>query len=147
VTQAPGATPATGDDGRRPALVRPSERYGDDRRSWRPLGIVAVIGLAIVFVGGIVAIGWNLSNPAITVQLRAYNVVDDRTVEVTYLLRISDTSKGATCVVRARDRQGIEVGRTNSVTPAGKAEQIIQVQLKTSARAVLGEVLDCRATS
>lgn len=130
-----------------PARVRPAERYGDDRRGWRPLGIIAVVGLAIVFVGGVLAIGWRLSNPPFSVQLRAYEVQDDRTVEVTYLVRTKDPSNSVTCVVRARDRDGNEVGRTTKVSSTGRAEQILQVSLRTSARAVLGEVVECRITA
>ena len=79
-------------------------------------------------------------------QLRAYDVVDDRTVDVTYLVRTADTSQTVTCVVRARDRDGNEVGRTTSTSKAGASEQVIAVTLRTSARAVLGEVVGCGIT-
>jgi uncharacterized protein (DUF58 family) len=146
VSSASDPIPAASEGEPGPAPVRPAERYGDHRRGWRPLGIIAVVGLAIVFVGGVLAIGWRLSNPPFSVQLRAYEVTDDRTVEVTYLVRTKDPSNSVTCVVRARDREGNEVGRTTNVSATGRDEQVLQVTLRTSARAVLGEVVECRIT-
>lgn len=138
--------PATSGGEPVPARVRPAERYGDDRRGWPPLKIIAMASLALAFVGGVMAIGWRLSNPPFTVQLRAYEVQDNRNVEVTYLVRTKDPANSVTCVVRARDREGNEVGRTTKVSATGRAEQILQVNLRTSARAVLGEVVECRIT-
>jgi len=102
--------------------------------------------LAVAFVGGVLAIGWRMSTPPFSVQLRAYEVQDNRNVEVTYLVRTKDPANSVTCVVRARDREGNEVGRTTKVSATGRAEQILQLNLRTSARAVLGEVVECRIT-
>lgn len=123
---------------------RPPGRYGDDRRGGRA-AIVGMVLLGLVFTAAVVALGWRLSRPEIQVQLRAYDVVDDNTVEVVAVVRRMDPEATLTCVLRARDVAGREVGRRVVEVPAGDDEVVVQERLTTTSRAVLGELVQCRA--
>jgi hypothetical protein len=127
-----------------PVRIRPPERYGDHARGWTWSGIIAVSVLAVLFVAGIAAIGWHLSTPPFSVQLRGYTVLDDRNVRVTFLVRTRNPDTIVNCVVRARDRASTEVGRTTRTSTPGQTEQLITATVRTSARANLGEVQACR---
>jgi len=101
---------------------------------------------ALTFVGGIVALGWSLSRPAFTTELRAYQVINDRSVKVEYLVRVRDPQTTVTCIVRARDRQSNEIGRTEVTSKRGLSEQALTVILRTTVRANLGEIQGCQLT-
>jgi hypothetical protein len=62
---------------------------------------------------------------------------------VTYVVRRADPDSSVTCIVRARDREGREVGRTTVDVPAGRASTVITSTIETTARANLGEVQEC----
>jgi hypothetical protein len=106
--------------------------------------VALVIALALVFVGSVLAIGWRLANPAVTSSLRAYDVVSDEQVDVTFLVRRADPNTPVTCILRARDREGREVGRLTVEVRTGSTEVVQTESLATSGRAILGEVQECR---
>jgi hypothetical protein len=91
-------------------------------------------------------LGWSLSQPDFTTQLRAYQVVNDRSVKVEYLVRVRDPQTTVTCIVRARDRESNEIGRTEVTSKPGLAEQVLTINLRTTVRANLGEIQGCQLT-
>jgi hypothetical protein len=122
---------------------RPPGRYGDDRRGGRA-AVVGTVVLGVVFTAAVIALGWTLSRPDIQVQLRAYDVVDDRTVEVVAVVRRADPDAALVCVLRARDAAGREVGRRTVPVAPGRTEVVVRESLTTTSRAVLGELVQCR---
>jgi hypothetical protein len=105
---------------------------------------VVLIGLlAVAFVGGVVALALRLSDPPVTSSLRAYDVLADDRIEVVVLVR-RDDGVAVTCILRARDRQGREVGRVTVDVPAGPDEVVVTETFPTTGRAILGEVQECR---
>ncbi|MBB5870342.1 hypothetical protein F4553_003721 [Allocatelliglobosispora scoriae] len=128
------------------APVFPPGRYGR-RRSGKPtsrllIGVLAVIMLAMT--------GW------IGVRLyQAYGDTDyssavtrfslaDREVSVEFIVRIP-AGASASCIVRARNAAGVEVGRDMIVVDAGvdPARTVATHRLVTSDRPVTGEVEGC----
>jgi hypothetical protein len=142
MSQNPSVSPAAG----QPALIRPAARYGDVSPGRQRLNALLITVAAVAFVGGIVALGWSLSQPDFTTQLRAYQVVNDRSVKVEYLVRVRDPQTTVTCIVRARDRESNEIGRTEVTSKPGLAEQVLTINLRTTVRANLGEIQGCQLT-
>jgi hypothetical protein len=78
-------------------------------------------------------------------QLLRYDSVTDRQVRVVFEV-VKPSGEGARCVVRARSRDGAEVGRETVEVPAGRPGDksvIVTHVLATSARPVTGEVAGC----
>jgi hypothetical protein len=104
-----------------------------------------VVALAVVFVGGVLASAWRLATPAVSSSVRGYNVVSDDQVDIVVLVRRADGDRPVTCILRARDRQGREVGRLSVEVPPGADEVVLTESVTTSGRAILGEVQGCSA--
>jgi hypothetical protein len=106
-----------------------------------------VVALAVLFTGAVVALGWRLSNPAVSFQVRAFDVKSDEAVELTFLVRRKDPDAAVTCLLRARSTQNQEVGRRTVVVPPGKAEAVTVTVITTTARATLAEVQQCQVAT
>ena len=122
--------------------VRPADRYGSRRSPrWLPaLLLVAVLALATV----IAVVGFrNLGSPPIQGRQTAFRVIDDGTVEVTFQVVRRQPERAAVCIVRARSRDGDETGRKEVFVPAGPGSAVASTVLRTSRRAVTGEVFGC----
>ena len=138
-----------------PPQVRPADRYGDRpaRSGWVTAAIVTA---GVVFTAIVAALGWQLSHPALSDQLRGYDIISDSQVRVTALIRTREPNAQVECTARARDRAGNEVGRTALRTgpdtkdptriDAGITERLVTVTVRTVVRANLGEVVDCHVT-
>jgi hypothetical protein len=104
--------------------------------------VVATIG---ILLGCAMAVWWGLASsvgkPSWTVL--GYHVIDDRTVDVSYLVeRPSD--REVTCVIRALDRSFATVGRIEVRVPASNVSSVNRTtRLRTTGRAVTGEVQSC----
>jgi Domain of unknown function (DUF4307) len=91
------------------------------------------------------AIWWGLSStvgkPSWTVV--SYRVIDDRTVDVTYLVS-RPTGRGVTCVIQALDRGFGTVGLIEAQVPASDASSVRRTtRVRTTTRAVTGVVRSC----
>jgi hypothetical protein len=106
-----------------------------------------VVVLAVLFTGAVVALGWRLSNPAVSFQVRAFDVKSDDEVELTFLVRRKDPDAAVTCLVRARSVKNEEVGRRTVVVPPGRAEAVTVITITTTARANLAEVQQCKVAT
>jgi hypothetical protein len=136
------------DVGVREGFVRPVERYGPDHRLPRPV-VVAV--LAFLFAGLLGVTAWyagHYARPDVRVVpgRTDFSVLGDDRVEITWTIDRRDGAADVVCVVRSRGADGSEVGR-DQVRVAGRAdgERITRTSyvLRTTARAVTGEVPDC----
>lgn len=125
---------------------RPPGRYGPPRGQRSRWVTAAVVALALFFTGAVLALAWQASNPPVTFQVRAYDVLSDEQVELTFLVRRDDPNSSVTCVVRARDARSREVGRSSTSVASGQSDTVTTVTLTTAARANLAEVESCRIT-
>jgi len=100
--------------------------------------------LLVVLIASSV-VTWKLysaySADAIGVRVTAFSVESQYRVHVQFRLTKHPDS-AVTCIVRARSRDGIEVGRADVVVPAGGSRTTSYV-LTTWKKAVTGEVLRC----
>jgi hypothetical protein len=125
-----------------PTFRRPPGRYGQPRRHPRLTALV-LSGLLTAFALAVAVLGWQLSNPEITVTYRGSEVIDEQAVDVSYLIRRADGSAEARCILRALDRAGNEVGRTTVDVPPGAADVVRTDRITTSSRAFVGQVQEC----
>jgi Domain of unknown function (DUF4307) len=100
------------------------------------VGIVAGCAIAIWF-----GLSSTVGHPSWTVQ--SYHVVDDRTVDVTYLVS-RPTGSDVTCMVRAMDRSFGTVGLVEVHVPGSQATSVQRTtRVRTTTRAVTGVVKSC----
>jgi hypothetical protein len=142
VTETPATTPP-------PAPVFPPGRYGrrraaNRRRPW----LVAVLAAAALALGGLVA--WRLyatyGDPMYKAQVVTYTNLSDTRASITFRVHVP-AGGAALCQVRARARDGAEVGHAEVRVDAaaGETRPTVTTELATTARAMVGEVLRCRA--
>ena len=104
--------------------------------------VVAAIG---ILLGCGLAVWWGLAStvgrPSWTVL--SYHVVDDRTVDVTYLVS-RPTARDVTCLVRALDRSFATVGLIEVQVPGSDTSSVkVTTRVRTTTRAVTGVVKVC----
>ena len=119
--------------------ARPSGLSGRTRIALAVAGVLAL-------TGAVSYIGLKQATPALTATVLGYQVASDHAVDVRFQVDNRESSKPASCTVRARDYGGNEVGRLDVPVPAGKQTQVLSATIRTSSRAISGEVLDCQLT-
>jgi hypothetical protein len=102
-------------------------------------GVIALTGVVSYF-------GLKQATPTLTATVLGYQVASDHAVDVRFQVDNRDGGREATCTVRARAYNGDEVGRLDVPVPTGKQTQVLSATIRTSSRAISGEVLDCRLT-
>ncbi len=122
----------------------PPGRYGP-RRAPRPRQRWLAVSLLIVVLIAAGAVSWKLystySANVIEVRVTAFSVVSEHQVHVQFQFT-KDHDSAVTCIVRARARDGTEVGRANVVVPKD-GSRTRSYALNTRKKAVTGEVLQC----
>lgn len=126
----------------------PPGRYGRRRAPRRaPRWVLPLLVAGVVAIGALLS--WqlyrNYAGDAITSRVTAYTIVSDSEVRITFEV-IKDGGEPATCIVRARSRDGEEVGRAEVPVPAGeqgRRSTVLTYTLATSKRAVAPEVYGC----
>jgi hypothetical protein len=105
------------------------------RAAWGAAGVLALSGV----VG---YIGLRQASPPVQATVLGYSVTGDHAVDVRF--QVDEASgKGGSCTVRARAESGEEVGRVDVPVPAGPTRQVLTATVRTSGRAVNGDVLEC----
>ena len=104
--------------------------------------VLATIG---ILLGCAMAVWWGLAStvgkPSWTVM--SYRVIDDRAVDVTYLVS-RPTRRDVTCVITALDRSFGTVGLIEIHVPGSDASSVeLTTRVRTTARAVTGVVQSC----
>jgi hypothetical protein len=123
----------------------PPDRYGSrahrrPRRSlrWALYGLVLLVGLAVA------AVGYSkFASVPIDGKQMAFTVRDDHALSMTIQVQRDDPHRAAECVVRARSESGEEVGRKEVLIPPAASTVSADTVLRTTARAVIGEVYGC----
>lgn len=130
-----------------PGPVFPPGRYGHRRaprrhpRRWLPALLAAATALAGLAVA--VRLYQQYGAGPYDAQVVRFTDVTDRQVVVQFQVNLP-AGAGATCVVRARDRSGVEVGRQQVRVAAGPDRRpLVSHRLATTARPVTGEVAGC----
>ncbi|MEV4410860.1 DUF4307 domain-containing protein [Catellatospora sp. NPDC049609] len=125
----------------------PAGRYGR-RRERRGLSRPAVLALAAVAALVFTLIGVRLysayGDGDYTASVTKFDEITDTQVVVTFLIRMPADGE-AVCLVRARDKNGAEVGQQEvAVRPGPEPERtMVTHRLVTTARPVTGEVKGC----
>jgi hypothetical protein len=116
-------------------------RYGR-KRGLTPLQRHALTVVALLLGTLAAYLVFRNSEQPIQDAERSHQVLNDHQDLVTYEVH-KPASWTVTCVIRARDADGAEVGRQTVTVPAGKSVVVAHFTLPTSAKAVTGEIVDC----
>lgn len=124
-----------------PRATYPAERSSGSKRRWF-IGLAAVVvaaGLAVA------VLGFNqFGDPDVSGQATGYELLSSDRVAVQYTVNRADPNDAVVCIVRARAKDGSEVGRREVLIPAGGDIQVgARVELTTSEPPVIGEVFGC----
>jgi hypothetical protein len=123
-------------------VARYAHSSGLSRRTRIALAAAGVIALT----GAVSYFGLKQATPTLTATVLGYQVASDHAVDVRFQVDNRDSGRTAACTVRARDYHGDEVGRLDVPVPTGRQTQVLSATIRTSSRAISGEVLDCRLT-
>lgn len=128
-------------------IERPAARYGRQPLSRRTRRLVAAgMTLFIVVLGvGVALLGFQRLGPGdLQGTLNSYNVLDDRTVEVTIKVTRNEPSKPVVCIVRGKSLDGSESGRREILVPPSDGTAVLVTTLvKTSRPPVVGDIYGC----
>jgi hypothetical protein len=130
------------------APVFPPGRYGrrrapHRRRPW----VVALLLVAVIAAGAALAARlYQQYGPAYDAQVTAYAEITDSHVVMKFQVTVPKGGE-AICVLRARSRDGVEVGKAEVRVAAapGETRAISTYRLPTTARPIIGEAVRCRA--
>lgn len=131
------------------APVFPPGRYGHRRepRRRRPW-LVALLLVLVVAAGAVLALRLyrQYGDPTYDAQVVRYTDITDTQVVVEFRVTVPAGGE-AICVVRARSRDGAEVGKVEVRVDAapGETRPVTKYRLVTTARPINGEVVRCRA--
>ncbi|MCW2500136.1 MAG: hypothetical protein JWN87_1812 [Frankiales bacterium] len=122
---------------------RPPGRYDEARTLPRPvkLGGAAVLGLLLLALT--VAAYLRFAGDGTRFGTVGYRVLSDTAIEVRFQVS-KDPAATVDCLVRARDRDGAEVGSEKvRLGPGGSGELVKAQRVATTHRAATGEVTKC----
>ncbi|MGK5520923.1 DUF4307 domain-containing protein [Micromonospora sp. URMC 107] len=126
----------------------PPGRYGRRREPGRrrPL-LTALLVVALVAVMTLVAVRLyrQYGDPNYDAKVITYTGITDSQVLVDFRVTVPE-GRSAVCLLRARNRDGAEVGREEVTVTArpGQRQVTTQHRLATTARPFIGEVVRCR---
>ncbi|WHT18690.1 DUF4307 domain-containing protein [Crossiella sp. CA-258035] len=123
----------------------PEGRYGrsSDRRTPQRVRIALLV--AGVLVGGVLAfVGYrNLGTTPIEGKQTAYEILGNDAVKISFEVARDQPERPAVCIVRARSKDGDEVGRREVLIPPSESTVIESAVIKTSRPAITGVVFGC----
>ncbi|MDG4759999.1 DUF4307 domain-containing protein [Micromonospora sp. WMMD710] len=132
------------------APVFPAGRYGRRRAPGGKTRRTLLAGLVLlVLVTALTLISFRLyrqyGDPAYDAQVITYTDITDSQVLVDFRVTVPPGGS-AVCVLRARDRAGVEVAREEITVTAAAGDRHVTTRhrLATTARPFIGEVLRCR---
>ena len=123
------------------STTRPVERYGAPRPWARPLAIGFTVLLALAGISWLLWAGLYHSQPAVSAQLRAFSVLDGRTVSATIDVE-REAGVAATCLLEAQAADHFVVGERQVDIPAGPQEALTLTYRIQTERPATNAVLD-----
>lgn len=123
------------------STTRPVERYGAPRPWARPLAIGFTVLLALAGISWLLWAGLYHSQPAVSAQLRAFSVLDERTVSATIDVE-REAGVAATCLLEAQAADHFVVGERQVDIPAGPQEALTLTYRIQTERPATNAVLD-----
>jgi hypothetical protein len=125
--------------------VRPADRYGRRGRRRTSRWTVPLLTVLALTAGLAVAVTTdrNLRGPGITGTVTAFTTADDH-VDIRFVVVRDRPQEQGTCTLRARSRQGEEVGHAEVTVAPGAERVTVDHRLATTARPVTGELVSCR---
>ena len=105
---------------------------------------VVVIGVISVFAAILAFVVVSLAQNNIQFRLLAWNDLPPDRVDITFEVRKPE-DLAVVCVIRAQDRNRIDLGYQEVAIPTGSAYQQITYRLRTLAPAFTAELLTCVA--
>jgi Domain of unknown function (DUF4307) len=103
-----------------------------------------LLGLVMVAALGLAIVGYrNFGSPPIQGRQTAFLVLDEGSVRVTFQVVRDQPERPAVCIIRARSVDGDETGRKEVFVPPGPRSVLAETVVRTSRRAVTGEVFGC----
>jgi Domain of unknown function (DUF4307) len=121
--------------------TRPVERYGAPRPWARPLAIGVAVLLALAGGGWLLWAGLYHSQPDVAGRLRAFRVLDERTVSATIDVE-REPGVAATCLLEAQAADHFVVGERQVNIPAGPREALTLTYRIQTERPATNAVLD-----
>ena len=124
-----------------PRATYPTDRSPSVKRRW-----FYVLAVAVIVAGvGIAYIGYQrFGDPEISGQATGYELLSPDRVAVQYTVNRTNPDDAVVCIVRARAKDGSEVGRREILIPAGDQTQVgARTEVSTSEPAVIGELFGC----
>ncbi|GIF52942.1 uncharacterized protein DUF4307 [Asanoa ferruginea] len=107
---------------------------------------MAGLALVTLIVGGLVAVRLykNYGDPAYDAQVVTYTDIDDTGLTLVFRVTVPEGGQ-ATCVLRARSRDGATVGTRDVLVRDEPGDGTTQVteRMTTTGKAMIGEVLRC----
>lgn len=92
----------------------------------------------------ILGLGWRVANPPVRAAILSYTPISDQVMEIRYQVVRGDPV-AVTCVLRARAKDGFDVGYAVVQLPADSGSHDYSYPLGTAYRGLVGEVLGCAA--
>ena len=127
--------------------VFPAGRYGR-RRSGRRRAVLPIVVLVLIVAGSLllsVQLYQRFGQTDYDARIVGWDEPSTTEMVIEFKVRVP-AGGAASCVLRARDYDGFEVGRRTVVVRAGASDSSIQTReaVPTTARASVGDVLGCR---
>lgn len=126
------------------------DRYGTARRPsgrvpWNKVlltGIVVLAGIAIAYIGYTKFAVKDVEGKQI-----AFDIVDDRTINIQFTVTRENPSEPAVCIVRTRSKDGSETGRREVyVGPSDSQTVEITAPVYASKPPAMGDLYGCSST-
>jgi len=111
----------------------------------RPVVIISVALLAIVFLTWLIWAASIRATPVVSGQVEAYQVVSDREIAVTVTVDRPDPSVAVVCNVVAQASDFQSVGAVDRLEVPARAERVVNLRIviKTFRRATTASVKSC----
>ncbi len=116
------------------------ERYGFNDRTWARNTLIGV--MVALFAGIIILVTITLSQNTVQFRLLAWDDLSADRVDITFEVAKPNDIE-VVCVVRAQDRNRIDVGYAEVNFPPGTEYEQITYRLRTLAPAFTAELLTC----
>lgn len=128
-------------------IERPTDRYGRQqvpRRTRRSTVIALTLTVLVVTTIGAFVAFQRFSKSDVDGELGAYQVLDDRTVQIRIGVTRADPSRPVVCIVRAKAADGGETGRREILVPPSTSGTVqVTTTVKTVKPSSVGDVYGC----